>query len=362
MTDCARNPPNGTRSKLNHSAGPHQKKTVDDWVMELTSEGREELSNEINALAAIFCSQSISCYYTATSDHDSKTFTISIIGSFSPDNSEAHEEIPLSIEIIIPDDYPQCSPPRFRLVSKYLGAHRVDAELYKQVSELYQDGKNWCPSEPVLFDAIESIRELATKYYHTKAEDQLASQRLRDVTLGTDVQVSDSELPKDDELIERTPTLSPKPNQIFTIFTSEPIMDRKSVFVGHATSLNDPHLVPSIMDQILSDKKVARAAHNMYAWRCELNGHLHQDNDDDGESAAGSRMQHLLNILDVKNVFVCVSRWFGGIHLGPDRFKHINQATRDALLAGQFIPTPASAIGRDDPTDSKSHRTERKKR
>lgn len=79
--------------------------------------------------------------------------------------------------------------------------------------------------------------------------------------------------------------------------------------------------VPRILEYLLSDKKTAKASHNMIAWRCESNGFLHQDNDDDGESAAGSRMQHLLNILDVKNVFVCVSRWFGGIHLGSDRFK-----------------------------------------
>lgn len=28
------------------------------------------------------------------------------------------------------------------------------------------------------------------------------------------------------------------------------------------------------------------------------------------------------------NVAVVVSRWYGGIQLGPDRFKHINNATR----------------------------------
>jgi len=32
-------------------------------------------------------------------------------------------------------------------------------------------------------------------------------------------------------------------------------------------------------------------------------------------------MLHLLEILDVENVLVVVSRWFGGIQLGADRFK-----------------------------------------
>lgn len=40
---------------------------------------------------------------------------------------------------------------------------------------------------------------------------------------------------------------------------------------------------------------------------------------------------------DVNNVLVVVTRYFGGIHLGPDRFKHINQAARNALELGGFL-------------------------
>jgi len=58
---------------------------------------------------------------------------------------------------------------------------------------------------------------------------------------------------------------------------------------------------------------------------------LTADYDDDGETAAGSRLAHLLEILELENVLVVVSRWYGGTLLGADRFKHINQAARDAL-------------------------------
>jgi putative IMPACT (imprinted ancient) family translation regulator len=64
------------------------------------------------------------------------------------------------------------------------------------------------------------------------------------------------------------------------------------------------------------------------------------DNDDDGETAAGGRLAHLLHILEVDNVLVVVTRYFGGIHLGPDRFKHINQAARNALELGGFLDAP----------------------
>lgn len=40
-----------------------------------------------------------------------------------------------------------------------------------------------------------------------------------------------------------------------------------------------------------------------------------------------------------------VSRYWGGIHLGPDRFKHINQAARNALDLGGFLDVPEGTSG-----------------
>lgn len=64
---------------------------------------------------------------------------------------------------------------------------------------------------------------------------------------------------------------------------------------------------------------------------------IRQDCDDDGENAAGGRLLHLLELLDVKNVVVVVSRWYGGIQLGPKRFKIINNVARRALEENGFI-------------------------
>jgi putative IMPACT (imprinted ancient) family translation regulator len=44
-----------------------------------------------------------------------------------------------------------------------------------------------------------------------------------------------------------------------------------------------------------------------------------------------------MQILEVENVVVVVTRWFGGIHLGPDRFKDINNVARNALEECGFI-------------------------
>ena len=56
-----------------------------------------------------------------------------------------------------------------------------------------------------------------------------------------------------------------------------------------------------------------------------------QDSDDDGEDAAGARLLHLLQILDIKDTVVVVTRWYGGVKLGPARFTHINNAARMLL-------------------------------
>lgn len=93
--------------------------------------------------------------------------------------------------------------------------------------------------------------------------------------------------------------------------------------------------VRAMMAELLSNGKIARATHNMLAYRIRGSDSLPgsgilQDCDDDGETGAGSRMLHLLQILEVMDVAVVVTRWYGGIHLGPDRFKHINNATRYA--------------------------------
>lgn len=55
---------------------------------------------------------------------------------------------------------------------------------------------------------------------------------------------------------------------------------------------------------------------------------------------------YLQLLQEVNNVLVVVTRYFGGIHLGPDRFKHINQAARNALELGGFLDVPESTASK----------------
>ena len=57
------------------------------------------------------------------------------------------------------------------------------------------------------------------------------------------------------------------------------------------------------------------------------------DNDDDGEATSGQKLAGLLELMGANNVLVVVSRWFGGVHLGPARFKYLANTARELLDA-----------------------------
>jgi putative IMPACT (imprinted ancient) family translation regulator len=48
----------------------------------------------------------------------------------------------------------------------------------------------------------------------------------------------------------------------------------------------------------------------------EETGIVSYDCDDDGETAAGSRLAEMIRLMEVNNVAVIVTRWYGGIHMG----------------------------------------------
>ncbi len=127
----------------------------------------------------------------------------------------------------------------------------------------------------------------------------------------------------------------------FEIISGEPIVDRKSTFQAHVACVTKEREVQLVMQKLRENRKIARASHNIMAYRIEGRqpGTFLQDNDDDGENEAGGRLMHLLQILDAKNVIVVVSRWYGGILLGPDRFKHYNNCAREVIVnTGFSIP------------------------
>ncbi|KAL3916744.1 MAG: hypothetical protein SGPRY_006690, partial [Prymnesium sp.] len=102
-------------------------------------------------------------------------------------------------------------------------------------------------------------------------------------------------------------------------------------FQAHVAEVSSLAHVQWMLRELLQDKRIARATHNMFAYRFwdEQLGAQVADNDDDGEASSGQKLASLLDLMGVNGVMVVVSRWFGGTLLGPARFKHIANTARN---------------------------------
>ncbi|BEJ12716.1 hypothetical protein CspHIS471_0211760 [Cutaneotrichosporon sp. HIS471] len=118
------------------------------------------------------------------------------------------------------------------------------------------------------------------------------------------------------------------------LHASDTVIDRKSRFLGHAASVTCLADVAAVIDVLLQDKKIARATHPaIYAYRIGKES----GSDDSGESQAGNRLLAKLEQHKAENAIVVVTRWYGGSHLGADRFRRINEVGRGALQAAGLI-------------------------
>lgn len=77
------------------------------------------------------------------------------------------------------------------------------------------------------------------------------------------------------------------------------------------------------------NKKFANATHNSWGLICGEQ----MIKKDDGEAGAGMMILRMLEREGLRDHVVVVTRWFGGKHLGGDRFRHVQEAVRIYIRA-----------------------------
>jgi putative IMPACT (imprinted ancient) family translation regulator len=88
--------------------------------------------------------------------------------------------------------------------------------------------------------------------------------------------------------------------------------------------------VDAFLAALKADKKYARATHNSYAVILSDDGPLRHD---DGEAGAAAVILKMLEREGLTDCVVVVTRWYGGVHLGGDRFAHVVTCVRAFLSA-----------------------------
>ncbi|XP_074843377.1 protein IMPACT isoform X3 [Carettochelys insculpta] len=184
----------------------------------------------------------------------------------------------LCLQVILPSEYPTSAPPIYQLNAPWLRGQDY-TELANSLEEIYV--KNL--GESIIYLWVEKIREVLIE----KAQSSEPA--------GPDVKKITEEINED---YEDDYSLEYQPAQEDTVKTLSFVISE---------SQEDEELPPIYHGNPISDR------------RSTFQAHL---------APVVSPKQ----ILNVRNVLVVVSRWYGGILLGPDRFKHINNCARSILV------------------------------
>ena len=107
------------------------------------------------------------------------------------------------------------------------------------------------------------------------------------------------------------------------------ISDRGSKYAVSGGPCGSEAEARALLAELCRQKKFAKATHNSWA----VLGPDGPVKNDDGESGAGMVIVRMLERAGVRGHLIVVTRWFGGKHLGGDRFRHIQDAVR-LYLAG----------------------------
>lgn len=111
---------------------------------------------------------------------------------------------------------------------------------------------------------------------------------------------------------------------------SDVIRDRGSRYAVAGGVVEGRAGVEAFLKALKTDKKIAKATHN--SWAVVLSGEGPVKNDD-GEAGAGAVILRMLGREGLTDCLVVVTRWYGGVHLGGDRFAHVVTCVRRFLEA-----------------------------
>ena len=106
------------------------------------------------------------------------------------------------------------------------------------------------------------------------------------------------------------------------------IVDRGSTYSVTGGAVEGVDDIKKFLERVKKDKKYAKATHNSYAARIAINGQVIERKSDDGETGAGMIILRQLRKANMVNVVIVVTRWYGGVKLHADRFKHVQDGTR----------------------------------
>lgn len=218
------------------------------------------------------------------------TETQARLGAVAAEHDEPASPPLLRILVSLGPRYPDTTPPQLQLLGRYVGQFSMDPDLFGSVTKTYisANGVPFTPGDVAVFEGVNHVLHLAGEWYRHKVEEKVEGEKKRQADkeqptteeVATDnhagptmtlkqpsshlqppssipVPPSPSNFPSFSQL----PLTSPSLPAHIKIHSAPPLTASKSIFIGHACRVTHPLDVPLVIHHLLSDKKIAKAAH-----------------------------------------------------------------------------------------------------
>ncbi|KIN71408.1 YigZ family protein [Sulfitobacter guttiformis] len=106
------------------------------------------------------------------------------------------------------------------------------------------------------------------------------------------------------------------------------LTDKGSKYAVSGCPVSDTEEIEAALKTLKSEKAYAKATHNTWGALLDKDTPLKSD---DGESGAGMVILRMLEREGLTGHLIVVTRWYGGKHLGGDRFRHVQSCVRSYL-------------------------------
>ncbi len=118
------------------------------------------------------------------------------------------------------------------------------------------------------------------------------------------------------------------------------VTDRGSKYAVSGAPARSKADALALIKSLKRNKRFAKATHNTWALLSSDGGPIKND---DGESGAGIVILRMLERADLHDHLIVVTRWYGGTHLGGDRFRRVQDCVSAYLAQAPDLPDQARA-------------------
>lgn len=199
------------------------------------------------------------------------------------------------------------------------------------------DEQGWGQGQPRVRVMGREVAVLKRGGYEWKGDEEVKKEQHKpeeDVTKAEDVTSSFAEVGVSQGITSKIP--AGEASRSWS--ASQPVTMKKSTFIVRATHITQPSQRQSTMQSLFATiPSLQDASHNAWAYRVRVPTNLFnattikEESFDDGESGCGVFLLKNMRETNAVDTLVVMTRWYGGIMLGPDRWTIMRNCLKDAL-------------------------------